>query len=68
MGAWSSCDGDCAEQERDTQKMAHQIDMTTGRPAMAYVGNKPWHKLGHEMQAGATIEEWIAAAGMGFEI
>lgn len=48
--------------------MAHQIDMTTGRPAMAYVGNKPWHKLGQELAAGATIEEWIAAAGMGFEI
>ena len=48
--------------------MAHQIDMTTGRPAMAYVGNKPWHGLGEQLAQGATIEEWIAAARMGFEI
>lgn len=48
--------------------MAHQIDMTTGRPAMAYVGNKPWHKLGQELTAGASIEDWIKAAGMDWSI
>ncbi len=31
---------------------------------MAYTGEAPWHRLGHEMEADATIEEWAAAAGM----
>lgn len=29
--------------------MAHMIDMTTGRPAIAYAGETPWHKLGRKM-------------------
>lgn len=48
--------------------MAHEIDMTTGRPAMAYVGNTPWHGLGQSLAAGATIEEWQQAAGMDWRI
>ena len=29
--------------------MAHMIDETTGRPAIAYAGDTPWHKLGRRM-------------------
>lgn len=29
--------------------MAHMIDETTGRPAIAYAGETPWHKLGRKM-------------------
>lgn len=31
---------------------------------MAYVGDKPWHGLGQELQAGADLETWRVAAGM----
>lgn len=48
--------------------MAHMIDETTGVAAMAYLGEKPWHKLGHEMAAGASIEEWTVKAGLGWEV
>lgn len=44
--------------------MAHMIDETTGRAAIAYVGEKPWHGLGAELQAGTSIEEWRKAAGL----
>lgn len=48
--------------------MAHEIDTTKGFAAMAYVGEKPWHGLGQELQQGASIEEWRKAAGMDFDI
>jgi phage/plasmid-like protein (TIGR03299 family) len=31
---------------------------------MAYVGTKPWHGLGQELTANASIEEWKRQAGM----
>ena len=48
--------------------MAHDIDTTTGKAAIAYMGETPWHKLGQQMQEGQTIEQWQQAAGMDFEI
>lgn len=48
--------------------MAHEIDFTTGKAAMAYVGDTPWHGHGQQMQVGQSIEEWQLAAGMNFEI
>lgn len=39
-----------------------------GKAEMAYVGAKPWHGLGQELQHGASIEEWQAAAGMDWKI
>lgn len=48
--------------------MAHDIDTTTGTAAIAYMGETPWHKLGQQMQAGQSIEEWQKAAGMNFDI
>ena len=37
--------------------MSHGIDRSTGRPAIAYVGEVPWHGLGHELPRGnRTLE------------
>ena len=48
--------------------MAHMIDTTTGAAAMAYVGKTPWHGLGAQLQPGASIEEWTAAARLGYTV
>lgn len=48
--------------------MAHELDMTNGRANMAYVGDKPWHELGAELQKGAPIEQWRIAAGMDWKV
>jgi phage/plasmid-like protein (TIGR03299 family) len=48
--------------------MAHMIDTTTGTAAMAYVGKAPWHGLGAQLQQGASIEEWTAAARLGYTV
>lgn len=50
--------------------MAHEIDTTTGRAAMAFTGSrdKIWHGLGEELSDGASIEEWQVAAGMEWEV
>ena len=47
--------------------MAHQLDTTTGRAAMAYVGETPWHGLGSQLQPGASMAEWRKAAGLEWE-
>lgn len=47
--------------------MSHEIDTTTGRAAMAYTGDEPWHHLGHRLDPDATIEEWREAAGLQWE-
>jgi phage/plasmid-like protein (TIGR03299 family) len=48
--------------------MAHEIDMSNGQANMAYVGETPWHGLGQQLKAGASIETWRKAAGMDFAI
>lgn len=49
--------------------MAHELTITaTGAAEMAYVGAKPWHGLGQQLTAGASIEEWKVAAGMSWHI
>ena len=48
--------------------MAHMIDTTTGTAAIAYVGKKPWHGLGRELQPGATIEQWTEQAGLAYTV
>lgn len=48
--------------------MAHLIDQTTGRDAIAYVGDTPWHGLGEQLQPGADIDTWKIAAGMDWHI
>lgn len=44
--------------------MAHMIDETTGRAAMAYTGLTPWHGLGQRIDGDASVEEWRTAAGL----
>jgi len=48
--------------------MAHELDFTKGKAAIAYVGDTPWHGYGQKMAAGQSIEEWQVAAGMDFQI
>lgn len=44
--------------------MSHLIDTTTGRAAIAYVNEVPWHGLGHPLPAGASPEAWQEKAGL----
>ncbi len=46
--------------------MSHMIDETTGKPAIAYIGQTPWHGLGQKLTPGASIEEWTHEAGLDF--
>lgn len=48
--------------------MSHQITMTAGKSEMAYVGETPWHGLGQQLEAGASIETWAQSAGMEWKI
>ena len=42
--------------------MSHDLDQSTGRPAMAYVGDTPWHALGEQLPPDQPIETWLRAA------
>lgn len=44
--------------------MAHMLDMSNNRANMAYVGDKPWHGLGAELESGADLDQWRIAAGL----
>lgn len=44
--------------------MGHAIDTSTGRAAMAFVGETPWHDLGQRLTEASTIEEWTVQAGL----
>jgi phage/plasmid-like protein (TIGR03299 family) len=48
--------------------MAHDIDLSTGGPAIAYVGEEPWHGLGEKLPDGATIETWLQSARLEWEL
>lgn len=50
--------------------MAHEISTNelTGQHEIAYVGDKPWHGLGQELQKGASIDRWVEAAQMEWEV
>jgi phage/plasmid-like protein (TIGR03299 family) len=48
--------------------MAHDIDVSTGKPAIAYVGETPWHNLGERLPEHQPIEVWIKAAGLDWEL
>ena len=49
--------------------MAHELSIrTNGQVEMGYVGAKPWHGLGNELEAGASIETWTKAAGLDWEV
>ena len=49
--------------------MAHELTLFAAengqqKAEMAYRGEKPWHQLGQEVTAGATLEEWLTEAHM----
>lgn len=48
--------------------MAHMIDTTTGRAAIAYTGTTPWHGLGQVLTPDSTIEQWTQEAGLGYTV
>ena len=48
--------------------MAHNIDSSTGKPAIAYVGEEPWHGLGEKLPEGQPIEAWLRAARLEWEL
>ncbi len=48
--------------------MAHMIDETTGRAAIAYTGTTPWHGLGQVLTPDSTIEQWTQEAGLGYTV
>jgi len=47
--------------------MAHEIDFSNNRANIAYVGDMPWHGLGHELPANQPLEVWEHVAGLGWE-
>lgn len=48
--------------------MAHNLDFSTGKPAIAYVGEAPWHGLGERLVESTPIKTWIQAAGLNWQI
>ena len=48
--------------------MAHMIDESTGRAAIAYAGTVPWHGLGQALTPGASIDEWTREAGLAYSV
>jgi phage/plasmid-like protein (TIGR03299 family) len=50
-------------------KMAHLLATTsTGKAAMAYVGDTPWHGLGQQLTADSSIETWAEESGLDFQL
>lgn len=49
--------------------MSANLDMSNGRANIAFLGSRKdiWHRMGQEMLPGQTIEEWSAAAGLGWK-
>lgn len=49
--------------------MSHELSIrANGFAEFAHTGVKAWHGLGQQLQRGATVEEWAAAAGMDWRI
>jgi phage/plasmid-like protein (TIGR03299 family) len=44
------------------------IDTTTGRAAIAFVNQTPWHGLGQALTPGASIETWTREAGLAYDV
>lgn len=48
--------------------MSHAIDRSNDRDNVAYIGDKPWHGLGAEMQDDADLDQWRIAAGLNWGV
>ena len=48
--------------------MSHLIDRSNRRDNIAFVGEVPWHGLGHAPENPDDIDSWITAAGLGHEV
>jgi len=48
--------------------MAHMIDETTGKAAIAFVGQTPWHGLGQQLTPGQGIDVWRREAGLDYDV
>ena len=49
--------------------MAHLIANTiSGKAAIAYVGETPWHGLGQQLTADSSIETWAEESGLDFQL
>jgi phage/plasmid-like protein (TIGR03299 family) len=49
--------------------MSHNIDISNGRANIAFTGsrNDIWHRLGQQMTANQSIDDWARAAGLNWE-
>lgn len=47
--------------------MAHELDTSTGKPAIAFIGETPWHGLGQQLQPGADLLTWQQESGLDWE-
>lgn len=43
--------------------MSHEIDFSNERANVAYVGEAPWHGLGHRLEPDQSTEVWAREAG-----
>jgi len=48
--------------------MAHELEIVDGAAQMAYVGEKPWHRLGTEVEEGIMPLEMMSVAGLDWEV
>ena len=49
--------------------MAHLIATTvTGKAAIAYVGETPWHGLGQKLTANSSLDDWATESGLDFKL
>jgi len=48
--------------------MSAELDYTTGRAAIAYAGETPWHGEGVKLDPNSTFDEWRIAAGLDYEV
>lgn len=49
--------------------MSHMIATTvTGKAAIAYVGETPWHGLGQKLTANSSLDDWATESGLDFKL